>query len=753
MSHYPWIVAFFIKISKERWNFMGKIEGKIRNVIFNSESGFLVAVFRVKKAHDELLKELEGKSITITGMMAEQNTEDTYVLEGSYIRHERYGMQFSFQTYEKKLPEGKDGVIDFLASPLIKGCGIKTAEQIVATLGEDALKLIKENKENLFLVPGMTPKKCEAIYISVLSYSEVDDTIIKLKNLGFSMNEATKLIKHYQDKTMIFVEQNLYLFKEFIPFNKLDAIYLKIHEADDALRIKECLKEAMERQSRESGDAYYYLDEVKEKVKKEFQILLDDDTLEKYLDELVNSKDIIIEEDNIYLKKYYDMECDIAHILKRMSTYPKKSIKGLKEKLGYLEDVLEVKYNKDQETAIMTALQNPVSIISGGPGTGKTTIVNAITRLFIEVYKLSPLEVSSQIALLAPTGRAAKKLSTSTHLPASTIHRYLKWNKDTNDFQINEYNKNYQKLIIVDETSMIDEYLFVSLLKGIPESSQIVFVGDTFQLPSVGAGLILNDLVTSQLFPYTSLDMIYRQSENSYIPILAKEIKEKKLSESFLEKKDDYNFLPCEAKNLKEMIKQIILRSQSKGLKVEDVQILAPMYKGENGIDNLNVLLQELFNPHDETKKELKYFDVVYREKDKVLQLINNPDCNVYNGDIGYIDSIKEIDNPYKHTEVTIDFDGNKVVYKTEDLQSIKHAYAMTIHKSQGSEFPHVILPVTKNYYKMLYNKLIYTGVSRAKKSLVIIGEKEAFMMSVYNDYATNRKTGLKEKLMYNFKV
>ena len=297
---------------------------------------------------------------------------------------------------------------------------------------------------------------------------------------------------------------------------------------------------------------------------------------------------------------------------------------------------------------------------------------------------------------------------------------------------------------------MIDEYLFVSLLKGIPESSQIVFVGDTFQLPSVGAGLILNDLVTSQLFPYTSLDMIYRQSENSYIPILAKEIKEKNLSESFLEKKDDYNFLPCEAKNLKEMIRQIILRSQSKGLKAEDVQILAPMYKGENGIDNLNVLLQEIFNPYDKTKNEYKYFDVVYREKDKVLQLVNNPDCNVYNGDIGYIDSIKEVSNTYKHTEIVIDFDGNKVIYKTEDLQSIKHAYAMTIHKSQGSEFPHVILPVTKNYYKMLYNKLIYTGVSRAKKSLVIIGEKEAFMMSVYNDYATNRKTGLKEKLMYS---
>lgn len=731
---------------------MQKIEGKIRTVIFSGETGFLVAVFKVKKVYEDSLKELVGKSITITGLMAEQNEEDTYILEGSYIRHERYGMQFSFQNYEKKLPEGKDAVIDFLASPLIKGCGIKTAEEIVNTLGEEALKLIKENKENLMLVPGMTLKKCESIYLSVLSYSEVDDTIIKLKNLGFSMNEATKLIKHYQDKTLVFVEENLYFFKEFIPFNKLDAIFLKNHDAYDALRIKECLKEGMERQSRSIGDAYYYLDEIKGCLKKEFQIILDEEELLKYLEELKKSGDVFFENDAIYLKKYYDIELDIAHILRRMSRYPKKNIKGLKNKLTYLEDMLEVKYNKDQETAILTALENPISIISGGPGTGKTTIVNAITKLFIEVYKLSPIEVTSQIALLAPTGRASKKLSLSTHLPASTIHRFLKWNKDTNNFQINEYNKNYQKLIIVDETSMIDEYLFVSLLKGIPESSQIVFVGDTFQLPSVGAGLILNDLVSSHLFSYTSLDMIYRQSENSYIPILAKEIKEKNLSETFVEKKDDYNFLSCDAKNLKEMIRQIILKSQAKGLKAEDVQILAPMYKGENGIDNLNILLQELFNPKSENKRELKYFDMTYREQDKVLQLINNPDCNVYNGDIGYIKEIRQVESPSKHTEVEIDFDGNKVIYKTEDLQSIKHAYAMTIHKSQGSEFPHVILPITKNYYKMLYNKLIYTGVSRAKKSLVIIGEKEAFMMSVYNDEASNRKTGLKEKLMYIFK-
>ena len=726
---------------------MQTIEGKVRSIIFSSESGFLVAVLKVVDTKEPELKELIHKTITITGLMADVNTEDTYILHGAYIKHERYGMQFSFQTYEKKIPEGKDSIIEFLSSSLIKGCGLKTATSIVNTLGEDALKLIKENKENLMLVPGMTPKKAEAIYISVLSYSKVDDTIITLKNMGFTVSEATKLVKHYQDKTLVFLEENIYYFKELIPFNKLDKIFLDTHDPYDEIRVLECLKEGMERISNTAGDAYYSLEEITDSLKREFKIHLTYEELEKYLKTLLEKEEIVYENGHIYLTKYYEMELDIAYILNRMMSYPKKTLPRLKEKLEYLEDLLGVKYNKDQETAILTAIENPVSIISGGPGTGKTTIVNAITKLFIEIYKLSPLDTLTQIALLAPTGRAAKKLSTSTNLPASTIHRYLKWNKDTNEFQINEKNKNHHKLIIVDETSMIDEYLFSSLLKGIPESSQIVFVGDTFQLPSVGAGLILNDLVESHLFPYISLETIYRQSDNSYIPILAKEIKEHNLSSNYLEKKDDYNFLECDSKHLKGMLQKIIERSIEKGLKAEEMQVLAPMYKGENGIDNLNILLQELFNPKDDKKKEVVYFDTTYREEDKVLQLVNNPDCNVFNGDIGYIKKIEEVSNPHKHTEILIDFDGNKVVYKTEDLGSIKHAYAITIHKSQGSEFPHVILPITKNYHKMLYNKLIYTGVSRAKKSLVLIGEKEAFLMSVNNAYATNRKTGLKEKL------
>lgn len=729
---------------------MQSIEGKIKSTIYSSTSGFFVGLFRVKHVNDEDLKELLNQTITITGVILDVNDSDTYILHGKYQKHDRYGMQFQFESFEKKIPEGKDAVVEFLSSSLIKGCGIKTAEQIVDTLGENALTLIKENQDNLLLVPGMTLKKASSIYLSVLSYSKIDDMVITLKNLGFSISEATKLIKHYQDKTLVFLEENIYYFKDYISFSKLDQIFLNTHETYDDVRLMECTREVMERISNHSGDVYYLEDEVLEALKNYFHIVLEHDSFLKILDLLLKKEVVILEEDCIFLTKYYQMEKDIVHILHRKMTYPKKVLKGIDERLSLLEEQLQVHYNKDQRSAIENALRNQFSIISGGPGTGKTTIVNAITKLYIEHYKLSPIEIYSNIALIAPTGRASKKLSMSTGLPAMTIHRYLKWNKDSNDFGVNETNKNHHKLIIVDETSMIDTYLFSSLLKGTDEGCQIVLVGDVFQLPSVGAGLILNDLVDSSLFSYTSLETIYRQSENSYIPILAKEIKEHQVSSSFLEKKDDYNFLVTDSKSIKEMLRKIVSISISKGMKADELQILAPMYKGENGIDNLNVLLQDLFNPKSMDKKETKYYDVVYREGDKVLQLVNNPDCNVYNGDIGYIVSIHVVKS---HTEILIDFDGNQVVYQNSDLQNIKHAYAITIHKSQGSEFPHVIIPITKNYHKMLYNKLIYTGVSRAKKSLILIGEENAFLMSIQNDYSLNRKTSLLNKLLDYFMV
>ncbi|MDE5888531.1 MAG: AAA family ATPase, partial [Bacilli bacterium] len=286
----------------------------------------------------------------------------------------------------------------------------------------------------------------------------------------------------------------------------------------------------------------------------------------------------------------------------------------------------DVKYNSDQKKAIKNALTNRISIITGGPGTGKTTIINSIVKLYIRIHNLNYKDVVNDIALLAPTGRAAKKMSDSTGLPAMTIHRFLKWNKEKNEFQINEYNKNYQKLVIVDETSMIDTYIFDSLLKGLTHNITLVLVGDSNQLPSVGPGLILNDLIESEKFTHTVLEQIYRQSDNSYIPILAKEIKEHDLSNEFTKQTDDYNFLHATGLSIKEMIRKICVMSREKGLTEEDIQVLAPMYRGENGIDNLNILLQDIFNPKSEDKKEAKVGDITYRVRDKVLQLVNDPD-------------------------------------------------------------------------------------------------------------------------------
>ena len=731
---------------------MEYIKGKIRNIIFqNADNGYVVALFRVKETNDEVMKEYLNKTITIIGVFLDINTEDTYVLKGEYINHERFGKQYNVKTYERVEPTTESGVIEFLASPLIKGCGEKTAIKIVETLGVEAVKLIKENPNNLLVVPGINEAKADKIYNSIIAHQSADDILIKLKNLGFSTTESTKIYNRYKEKTNDIIENNLYVLVDIIDFNKVDKVYTTFYEEVSKIRIKACIIEAMKRLSNSNGDTYYIEEEIYSALTTYFNLIIDHDEFSNILYELMTEGLVINEEKRYYLKDYYNMESDVAHSLLKISFFSPKIINDFEEQIEILEESANVKYNNDQKNAIRTALENSITIISGGPGTGKTTIINAIVKLYIKQKKLNPLEVFQDIALLAPTGRASKKMSMSTGLPAMTIHRYLKWNKDTNDFGVGEYNKNNHKLIIVDEVSMIDINLFSALLKGINSNIQLILVGDSFQLPSVGAGLVLNDLIATDLFNFCPLEQIYRQSNNSYIPFLAKEIKEKDVSEEFMTKKDDYNFLITENTKVKEMVSQICRISIEKGLRDTDIQVLAPMYKGENGIDNLNIVLRDLFNPKSAEKQEINVGDVTYRVNDKVLQLANNPDCNVYNGDIGYIKKIETKLIPRKKEIITIDFDGNYVEYKKEDMFMIKHAYAITIHKSQGSEFPHVIMPICRNYYKMLYNKLIYTGVSRAKKSLVIIGEPNALLMAINNDYSSNRKTTLKDKIMNIF--
>lgn len=721
---------------------MNYIKGKLKKIIFhNNESGYVVALFRVKETNDALMREKVNKSITVTGVFTDVNIDISMTLYGSYTNNERFGMQYVVDSYEIDTPTTKEAIIEFLSSSFIDGCGEKTAKKIVDHFGEKTLEKIKENRDNLMEIDGMTTIRAAKIYNSLQNYNKSSDAILKFQNLGFTIEECSRIYNKFKDRIDEVLGDSFYDLKEIIDFRKLDSIYVNNFGNDTSTRIYACFLESMQMLSNYNGDTYYYREEITAILDKEFNIILGEDVFEEILSELTSNKNIYLVDRKVYLAKYYEEEENIAKNLKIIDNKKIDKISKLEEKLQDLESRLGIDYNVDQEKAIMGALNNNVTIISGGPGTGKTTIINAITKLYIEDKKLGPADIMETIALLAPTGRASKKMASSTNLPAYTIHRYLKWYKDSNDFFYNEHNKTSHRLIIVDEVSMIDIDLFNALLNGISPGVKLILVGDTFQLPSVGPGLVLDDLISSDYFNYIPLNQIYRQSDNSYIPYLAKEIKNNELSEEFLTKKDDYSFFQTKSNQIKDAIEQIIKISLSKKIDERSMQVLAPMYKGENGIDNLNNVLQSIYNPRSDDKNEINYLDVTYREGDKVLQLVNDLDNNVFNGDIGYIESING-------NKVEIDFEGNTVEYEKKNLKQIKHAYAITIHKSQGSEFEHVIMPISTSYFKMLYNKLVYTGVSRAKKTLTIVGDPMAFARAVANNYSANRKTSLKTKII-----
>ena len=554
-----------------------------------------------------------------------------------------------------------------------------------------------------------------------------------------------KLINIYGNGILNIVENNIYSLVDVIDFKVLDKIYLNIYKETTNLRILACIIETMKRVNFNTGDTYSYKDEIIKNLYDYFNISIESS---EYFSMLSNDGKLIIKDDKYYLREYYDAEINIVKNLVSINNKDTNVYKNIDKYIKVLEDDFSIKYNEEQVNAITSVFSNNIVIITGGPGTGKTTIINGILNLYRLVNKYTFEGLNNKVALIAPTGRASKRMSETTNFGACTIHRYLKWNKENNTFGVNEFNKTDHELVIIDETSMIDTILFDSLLKGLRKNVKIVFVGDEYQLPSVSPGLILNDLIESNCFKHVRLNNIYRQSKNSYIPILASEIKEKNLT-NYLEKKDDYNFIECNTRDIKNIVLDIAKKSLDKGLDDSNIQVLAPMYKGEIGIDNLNSNLQNIFNPHRDDIDEVVIGTIIYRINDKVLNLVNDVEKGIYNGDIGYI---YDIDINSKSDFLKVNFDNNIVSFKRDELISIRHAYAISVHKAQGSEFDHVIIPVSKTYNKMLYNKLIYTGVSRAKKSLILIGNKDAFMYSVANDYGTSRKTSLLEVLVNKIK-
>lgn len=730
------------------------IKGNYRRSIFKSDKGYVIGLFKVRETNDEVLDEYVNQTITFTGYFHELNEDDTYVLYGEAVNHPRYGFQFQCNRYERIKPTGKEAVVEFLSSDLFPGVGEKLAKSVAETLGDNAIDKILEDESSLYLVPKLTENKIKKIVNTLKKYEESHQTIARLIDLGFSMREALSIYNEYKSNTMKIIDNNIYQ----ISYNLPDISFLKVDKAanlldisiDDDRRVKAATLYVFKKLIYQNGDSYLSKEVIINNVNKFLNTSYDN--YDEIFKELEDADYIVIDGEDYYLEEIWNAETNISERIYDMTTKPNKKYKNLNSLLDELQKINNIEYNDEQKKAIKKALENNILIITGGPGTGKTTIIKAITELYQHLNKLDYDEFTERLALLAPTGRASKRMSESTYLPASTIHRFLKWNKDTLEFMVNEDNKSDVELVIVDEVSMIDINLFDSLLKGLKRNVKLILVGDYDQLPSVGPGNLLKDLICSEVIDVVHLKHLYRQDENSYIISLAYEIKDGNLGENFLNSYSDYIFLKCSANHIKHNLMNLCEKVIGKGYDYKRMQILAPMYKGENGIDTLNKELQEVFNPKTSEKREIKAGNIIFRENDKILQLVNMPDENVFNGDIGVIKYIKYGNtSKSRKDEIYVDFDGNLVKYTPKDFSKIKHGFIISIHKSQGSEFEMVIMPMAHSYRRMLYKKLVYTGVTRAKKKLIIIGEPDAFALSVQNNHEYVRNSKLMKKIKYKF--
>lgn len=731
------------------------IKGNYRKSIYKSDQGYVIGLFKVRETNDEKLKDYINRTITFTGYFYDLNEDDTFIFYGEGTEHPRYGFQFNVSNYEKVKPTDKDGIVEFLSSDLFPGIGEKLAISIVDTLGESALDRIIKEPECLNLVPKLTKKKADKIIQTLKKYEESHQTIVYLSELGFNMREALSIYNKYGAFTMKKIDENVFNIAfdlEDISFNKIDEASRKLEiEEFDERRLEAVVFYSMKRLTYQNGDCYLDINTIVRVVKNLFKITLEEEKLRDILKKLKKIDKIYIDGEDYYLRDIWDAEDFIVNCIYNMASKENKK-RNVKDLLNEMEKLYDIKYNDKQKEAIERAINSNFLIITGGPGTGKTTIIKAIAEVYQNINKIDYDTLTEDLILLAPTGRASKRMSESTGLPAYTIHRFLKWNKDSSEFMINENNKSNAKIVIVDEASMIDINLFYSLLKGLKSNVKMVLVGDYNQLPSVGPGNVLKDLIISDCVQIVHLDLLYRQDENSYINTLALQIKDDEVTDSFLNTYSDYTFLKCSSQYIKKNLKKLCSQILEKGYDYKRVQLLAPMYKGENGIDLLNKELQEVFNPPSNSKREIKYGDVIYREGDKILQLVNMPDENIYNGDIGVIKYIK-YGNTSKSgkSEIYVDFDDNIVKYSPKDYSAIKHGFIISIHKSQGSEFEIVVMPVDGAYKRMLYKKLIYTGITRAKRKLIIIGEPDAFLKSIYNNGEYKRKTKLLDKIKYKF--
>ncbi|WP_218697427.1 SF1B family DNA helicase RecD2 [Mammaliicoccus sciuri] len=742
---------------------LSHVKGEVIRILFqNSDNYYTVIKVDVIDSNEDFDQE-----VTIVGYLPQIVEGETYLFKGKVTNHPKYGKQLQAETFEKELPQTKQGVIHYLSSDLFKGIGKKTAETIVDKLGEDALQKIIDDPDVLKEIPKLNKQKRDTIAESIRENQAIEHIMIKLNELGFGPKLAMAIYQFYKEETLNIIKQSPYrLVMDIngIGFQRADQIAEQVGISKDHHdRLVAGVSYFLDQQSLQNGHTFLPVDILTngayELLNHNQPEVVNKDQINGVIIEMSEENKLIIENDNCFLPSLYYSEAKSVQIIRRLYQHQDelKEIEksDLQLHIGQIEDMNDVSYADGQKLALETAINHKMMLLTGGPGTGKTTVIRGICELYSEIHGVSLNYDDYQegtdfpIVLAAPTGRAAKRLSESTGLEAMTIHRLIGWSKDTQPDDVLD-NDIHAHLIILDEMSMVDTWLMYQFLRAVPDYAQIIFVGDEDQLPSVGPGQIFKDLIDSKVIPRVNLTEVYRQQEGSSIIDLAHKIKNG-LPVSINEKHHDRSFIPCSSNQIATVVEKVVQGAVNKGYNMQDIQVLAPIYRGPAGINKLNELLQDILNPKDEDTRFLQYGDIEYRENDKVLQLINRPDDNVFNGDIGVVTGVyKAEENALGKDVVIVDYEGNDITYTKQDLSEITHAYCCSIHKSQGSEFPIVIMPIVRQYFRMLQKNILYTGLTRAKQSLVVCGEEQAFNQGIQT-LGHERMTSFDTKLKMYF--
>lgn len=739
-----------VEVQQRPQHFTVKIRGVVERITYqNPENGYTVLKCAVKS-----YKEL----VTVIGSLLDVNVGSVLLIYGNWKVDSRYGRQFAAESWEETLPATVFGIEKYLGSGLIKGVGPKYAKKIVAQFGIETLEVIETDISRLQEVDGIGKKRIKMIRDSWERQKEIKNVMLFLQDHGVSTSFAAKIYRQYGNESLDKMKENPFQMADDIwgiGFKTADGIAQKLGFAKEAyVRLRSGIMYTLSNLADE-GHVFAY---QKQLIAKAAELLeAEESSIVMTLDQMIMDKDLICETVDyntdqaemkaIYLPAFYYAEAGVAGKLKRLAQAPaadrlwhalmdarqKTGNESLSIDVSKIQEKVHMEYDEIQADAIRKAAVSKVMVLTGGPGTGKTTTTQGI----IAAYRSFGLK----ILLAAPTGRAAKRMTEATGLEAKTIHRLLEC-KPPEGYQKNEDNPLEGDVLIIDECSMIDMILMNALLKAIPEGMRLILVGDIDQLPSVGAGNVLRDIIDSGVFPVVRLTRIFRQAQSSRIIMNAHAINEGKFPDISNGKNTDFFYI--EKEDPEEAVQEIVRLVKNNLPRYyktpwNHIQVLTPMQKGIVGAANLNLALQEALNPQGDGLRRGGY---LFRAGDKVMQIRNNYEKEIFNGDIGTVESVDLQERMLK-----VNFDQHIIEYEASELDELVHAYATTIHKAQGSEYPIVVMPVLMNHYVMLQRNMIYTGITRAKKVLVIVGTRKALSYAVRNVTVTKRNTFLKERL------